>query len=100
MGFEDLADIHAAGHAQGIEHDVDRVPSSRYGMSSIGTDAADHALVAVAARHLVAGLKLALHRNEHLDHLHHARRQFVAARSFSTLSAKRLSRRDLDSSYC
>ena len=39
----------------------------------------DHALVAVAAGHLVAGLQLALHRDEDLDHLHHARRQVVAA---------------------
>ena len=29
--------------------------------------------------HLVARLKLALHRDEDLDHLHHARRQVVAA---------------------
>ena len=42
-------------------------------------DAADHALVAVTAGHLVARLKLALHRDEHLDHLEHARRQLVAA---------------------
>ena len=42
-------------------------------------DAADDALVAVTAGHLVARLQLALHRDEHLDHLHHAGRQFVAA---------------------
>ena len=42
-------------------------------------DAADHALVAVAAGHLVAWLKLALHGDEDLDHLQHARRQLVAA---------------------
>src|SRR3712207_7203837 len=42
-------------------------------------DAADHALVAVPAGHLVAGLELALHRDEDLDHLHHAGRQLVAA---------------------
>ena len=45
----------------------------------LGQDAADHALVAVAAGHLVARLQLALHRDEHLDHLEHARRQLVAA---------------------
>ncbi len=39
----------------------------------------DDALVAVTAGHLVARLQLALHRHEDLDHLHHARRQFVAA---------------------
>ncbi len=48
-------------------------------MSSIGTILRHHALVAVTAGHLVAGLDLALHRDEDLDHLHHAGRQFVAA---------------------
>ncbi len=42
-------------------------------------DLGDDALVAVTAGHLVARLQLALHRHEHLDHLHHARRQLVAA---------------------
>src|SRR3954451_15543574 len=42
-------------------------------------DAADDALVAVAAGHLVARLKLALHRDEYLDHLEDARRQLIAA---------------------
>ena len=48
-------------------------------MSSCGTMRRDDALVAVPAGHLVAGLNLALHRDEDLDHLHHAGRQFVAA---------------------
>ena len=48
-------------------------------MSSLRQDAADDALVAVTAGHLVARLQLALHRDEHLDHLEHARRQLVAA---------------------
>jgi hypothetical protein len=39
----------------------------------------NHTLVAVAASHLVAGLDLALHGDEDLDHLHHTRGQFVAA---------------------
>jgi uncharacterized membrane protein len=42
-------------------------------------DLGDDPLVAVAAGHLVAGLQLALHRDEDLDHLHHAGRQLVAA---------------------
>jgi hypothetical protein len=33
----------------------------------------------VAAGHLVARLKLALHRDKHFDHLQDARRQLVAA---------------------
>ena len=48
-------------------------------MSSTRNDARDHALVAVTAGHLVARLDLALGRDEDLDHLHHARRQFVTA---------------------
>ena len=48
-------------------------------MSSIGTILRHDALVAVAAGHLVAGLDLALHGDEDLDHLHHAGRQLVAA---------------------
>ena len=42
-------------------------------------DPRDDALVAVPAGHLVARLQLALHRDEHLDHLEHAGRQLVAA---------------------
>ena len=37
-----------------------------------------HALVAVAAGHLVARLDAALHGQVHLDHLQHARREVVA----------------------
>ena len=40
----------------------------------------DHALVAVAAGHLVADLQLALHGDVDLDLLDHARRQLVAGR--------------------
>src|SRR3546814_4464804 len=38
-----------------------------------------NALVPVTAGHLVARLQLALHRDEDLHHLQHARRQLVAA---------------------
>ena len=54
------------------------VPSSRYGMSSTGMIVRDDALVAVTAGHLVARLHAALHRQVHLDHLQHARREIVA----------------------
>jgi hypothetical protein len=55
-------------------------------MSSTGTIARDDTLVAVAAGHLVARLKLALHGDEDLDHLH-ARPAAVRRRccSLSTL---------------
>ncbi len=79
MGLEDLTDVHPARHAQRIEHDVDRraVLEERHVFDR--HDLRHHALVAVAAGHLVAGLDLALHRDEDLDHLHHAGRQLVAA---------------------
>ena len=79
MRLEDLADIHAARHAERIEHDVDMraVLQERHVLDR--HDLRHDALVAVAAGHLVAGLDLALHRDEDLDHLHHAGRQLVAA---------------------
>jgi hypothetical protein len=79
MGLEDLPDVHAARHAERIEHDVGvrAVLEERHVLDR--HDLRHHALVAVAAGHLVAGLDLALHRDEDLDHLHHAGRQLVAA---------------------
>src|SRR6266702_1975381 len=56
MGFEDLADIHPARHAQGVEHDVDRGPVFEIGHVLDRHDARDDALVAVTAGHLVARL--------------------------------------------
>src|SRR5262245_7474366 len=78
MGLENLAHIHAARHAERIEHDVDRGAVLKVGHVLDRHDLANHALVAVTAGHLVAGLDLALHRDEDLDHLHHAGRQLVA----------------------
>ena len=79
MGLQDLADVHPRRHAQRVEHDVDRraVLEMRHVLDR--RDLRDHALVAVPAGHLVARLQLALHRDEHLDHLEHAGRQLVAA---------------------
>ena len=66
-------------HAERVEHDVDvrAVLQERHVLDR--HDARHDALVAVAAGHLVARLDLALHRDEDLDHLHHAGRQLVAA---------------------
>jgi hypothetical protein len=75
------------------------VPSSRNGMSSTARSR-DDTLVAVTAGHLVARLDLALHGDEDLDHLHHARRQFVAALQLLDLVDEARSRRFLASSYC
>ena len=65
------------------------VPSAMYGMSSTGTIFEIDALVAVAAGHLVARLQAALHRDVHLDHLLHARRQLVALRELLLLLLER-----------
>ena len=79
MRLEDLADVHAARHAERIEHDVDvrAVLEERHVLAR--HDHRHDALVAVAAGHLVARLDLALHGDEDLDHLHDAGRQLVAA---------------------
>src|SRR5262245_12761455 len=79
MGLEDLSDVHATGDTQRIQHDIDlrAVLEERHVLDR--HDLRHHALVAVAAGHLVTGLDLALHRDEDLDHLHHAGRKLVAA---------------------
>src|SRR6185369_1728183 len=78
MRLQNLADVHARGHAERIEHDVGvgTVLEERHVLDR--NDLGNYALVAVTAGHLVTGLDLALHRDEDLDHLHHAGRQFVA----------------------
>ena len=79
MRLEDLADVHARRHAQRVQHHVHMraVLEERHVLDRY--DAGDHTLVAVAAGHLVTRLDLALHGDEDLDHLHHARRKFVTA---------------------
>src|SRR5271166_3000251 len=79
MSFQDLPDIHAARHAERVEHDVNRGAIGEEWHVLERHDLRHHALVAVAAGHLVAGLDLTLHGDEDLDHLHHAGRQLVAA---------------------
>src|SRR5206468_6921978 len=78
VSLEDLANVHAAWNAERIEDDIDLGPVFEERHVLDRQDAADHALVTVTASHLVARLKLALHRDEHLDHLEHARREFIA----------------------
>jgi hypothetical protein len=78
VGFENLADVHTAGNAQRIEHDFDRRAIRQIRHVFFRQDARDHALVTVAAGHLVAHRKLALHGDVDLDQLDHAGRQFVA----------------------
>src|SRR5436190_2882552 len=77
--LEDLPHVHAARHAEGIEHDVDRRPVRQVRHVLLGQQAREDALVAVAPGHLVAHLELPLDGDEHLHHLDHAGREFFAA---------------------
>ena len=88
--LEDLADVHPRRHAQRIQHDVDRRAVGHVRHVFDRHDLRDHALVAVAAGHLVARLQAALDRDVHLDHLLHARRQLVALRELLLLLLERL----------
>ena len=96
MGLQDLADVHPRGHAERIEHNVDWSPVRHVRHVLDRRDLGDNALVAVATGHLVARLQPALDGQIHLDHLLHARRQFVAAGQFALLflegSVERLAR--------
>src|SRR5437868_2150730 len=79
VSFENLPDVHPARNAERIEHDISMrsIFEERHILDR--NDLRHHALVAMAAGHLVAGLNLALYRDENLDHLHHAGRELVAA---------------------
>ena len=87
--FEHLADVHPRRHAQRIQHDVDRRAVGHVRHVLDRHDLRDHALVAVAAGHLVARLQAALDGEVDLDHLQHARRQLVALRELLALLFER-----------
>ena len=67
MRLEDLADVHPARHAERVEDDVDGRAVGQVGHVLGGQDLGDHALVAVAAGHLVADRDLALLGDRHAD---------------------------------
>nr|AHE14888.1 hypothetical protein asmbl_9 [uncultured bacterium] len=64
VGLQHLADVHPAGHAERVEHDVDRRAVLEEGHVLDREDLGDDALVAVAAGQLVAVADLA-----HLGHV-------------------------------
>src|ERR1017187_7522568 len=78
VGFENLAHVHTGRHAEGVEHDFDGGAVGQIGHVFVGENAGDDALVAVAAGHLVADRKLALHGDIDFDQLDDAGREFVA----------------------
>ena len=76
--LQNLTDVHTGRHAQRIEHNLHRGSIGQVRHILFRQDARDHALVAVAAGHLVAHTQLALHGHVDLDQLDHARRQLIA----------------------
>ncbi len=78
MRLQNLAHVHARRHAQRIQNDLHRRSIGQIRHVFLGKNARDHALVAVAAGHLVAHRELALHGHIDLHQLDHARRQLIA----------------------
>src|SRR6266545_6624988 len=78
VGLQDLSHVHARGDAERVQDDLHRAPVREVGHVLVGQDAGDHALVAVAPRHLVAHGELALHGHEDLDQLDDPGGQLVA----------------------
>ena len=67
VGLEELAEVHAGGHAEGVQHDVDRGAVGQVGHVAVLEDARDDALVAVAAGELVADGEVLLLGDEDAD---------------------------------
>jgi len=78
VGLEDLAERHAARHAEGVEDHVDDGAVLQERHVLLVDDARDDALVCVTARELVALGDLALLRDEDANQIVDARRQVVA----------------------
>src|SRR5208282_3201667 len=78
MRFQDLPDVHARRHAEGIEHDLHGRPVREVGHVLFGDHAGNYALVAVAAGHLVAHGEFALHGHVDLDQLDDTGGQLIA----------------------
>src|SRR2546427_2143423 len=69
VGLEDLAQVHAARHAERVQNDVDRCAVRQVRHVLRRHDPGDDALVAVAACHLVPGRDLSLLSDVDPDHL-------------------------------
>ncbi len=85
MHFENLTHVHPRRHAERIQHDVGRTAIGHVRHVFDRHDLRHDTLVTVTAGHLVARLQTTLHSQIHLDHLQHARRQFVALRELLPL---------------
>ena len=79
VNLENLTDVHTGRYAEGVEYDVERGAVGQEGHILHGQNAGHNALVAVAARHLVADADLALEREVDAHDLVDAGLQLVAA---------------------
>ena len=79
MRLENLPHVHSTRHAQRVQADINRRSVFEKRHILFGHDARDDALVPVATGHLVTHRKRPLGGHVDLDHLEHARGQFVAA---------------------
>ena len=82
--FKHLADVHAGRHAQRVKHDLKGRSIGQERHILLRQDAGNNALVAMAARHLIAHGDLALLRDVYAHQLIHAWRQlvFIFAREY------------------
>src|SRR5438552_839334 len=78
MRLQNLSDVHTRRNAERIQNDLDRSAVRHVRHIFLRHDAGNDAFVAMAAGHLVADGKLALHGDVHLDQLDDARGQLVA----------------------
>src|SRR6266404_6144777 len=76
--LQNLSDVHTRRNAERIQNDLDRSAVRHIRHVFLRHDAGDDTLVAVAAGHLVADGKLALHGDVDFDQLNDARGQLVA----------------------
>ncbi len=71
IDLQHLSDVHTRRHAQGVQHNIQRCAIRQERHILTGQDAGNHALVAVAAGHLIAHADLALlgdiAANHHID---------------------------------
>src|SRR5690349_3903845 len=88
MGFENLADIHARRHSEGIQHYIDGRAISHIRHVFRRHDLGNYAFISMTSGHFIPGLQTALYRHVDLDHFLYARWQLIALCKFLLLLLK------------
>ena len=78
VGFQHLTDVHARGHAQGVQDNIDGGAVLEKGHVRFGDDLGDDPFVAMAAGHLVADGKFTLGGDVDLNLFDDAHIHFIA----------------------